>query len=65
MSILTDQLRSYGPTNPKKKKSRQEVLDNAKRLYNARNGIIKAFESKIFLESQIEIISLKIWWTNR
>ena len=34
----------------KNKKSRQEVLDNAKKLYSIRKGIINAFESKIFFK---------------
>ena len=48
MLILINKLKGYGPSNPKKIKSRQEVLDNAEKLYNIRNGIINAFESKIF-----------------
>ena len=31
-----------------RKKPKQEVLDNAKKLYNTRNDIINAFENKIF-----------------
>ena len=47
MLILIDKLRKYGATNPPKIKSRQEVLDNAKRIYAIRDDIINAFESGI------------------
>ena len=48
MAILINKLKNYGPTNPKKVKSRQEVLDNVNRLYTIRNEIVKVFENKIF-----------------
>ena len=58
MSILINKLKNYVPTNPKKKRSRQEVLDNAKKLCNIRNNIINAFENKIFFrKSDIDIIT--------
>ena len=53
MAILINKLKKYGPTNPRKVKSRQEVLDNANRLYAIRNEIINAFENKIFITKQI------------
>ena len=41
-----------------RKKSKQEVLDNAKKLYNTRNGIINAYENKIFFrQSDIDDIT--------
>ena len=48
IKILINKLKNYGPSNPKKIKSRQEVLDNAQKLYNIRNDIVHASESKIF-----------------
>ena len=42
----------------KKKKSREEVLNNAQKLYNVRNDIINAFENKIFFrQSNINSIT--------
>ena len=41
-------IKAYNPTNPKNKKSKQEVLENAKKLDNIRRDIINAFENKIF-----------------
>ena len=53
MSILINKLKHYGPTNPKKVKSREEVLDNVQKLYNIRNDIVNAFEGGILLRNQI------------
>ena len=50
MPILTNKLKGYDTRNPKKKKFKQEVLGNAQKIYNIRNDIIKAFESKIFFK---------------
>ena len=52
--ILINELKKYGPSNPKKIKSAQEVLDNAQKLYNIRNDIVNAFESKNFFK-QLDI----------
>ena len=58
MSILINKLKSYNARNPKKKKSRQEVLDNEQKLYNIGNDIINAFENKIFFrQSDIDNIT--------
>ena len=48
MLVLINKLKGYDARNPKKKKSKKEVLDNAKKLYNIRSDIINAFENKIF-----------------
>ena len=58
MKILINKLKNCGPSNSKKIKSRQEVLDNAQKLYNIRNDIINAFENKIFFkQSNIDNIT--------
>ena len=41
-------LEDYNPTSKKKIKSREEVLHNAKELFDVRNRAIKAFEDGIF-----------------
>ena len=53
MSVLINKLKDYDARNPKKKKSKQKVLDNAQKLYNVRNDIINVFENKCFLDNQI------------
>ena len=58
MSILINKLKGYDARNPKKKKSKQEVLRNAQKFYNIRNDIINAFEYKIFFrQSDIDNIT--------
>ena len=52
VAILINELKNYGPTNPKKVKSRQEVLGNANRPYAIRNDIINGFKNKIFTTKQ-------------
>ena len=52
IAVLINKLKNYIPTNPKKVKSTQEVLDNAQKLYNIRNDIINVFESNIFTTKQ-------------
>ena len=50
MKILINKLKNYGPSNPKKVKSKQEVLDNVQKLYNIRNDIVDVFESNTFFK---------------
>ena len=55
MSVLINKLKDYDARNPKKKKSKQKVLDNAQKLYNVRNDIINVFENKLlFRQSDID-----------
>ena len=55
MLVLIKKLKGYDATNPKKKKSKKEVLDNTKKLYNIRSDIINEFENKIcFRKSDID-----------
>ena len=44
MLALINKLKGYNPNNPKKVKSKQEVLHNAEKLYQTRNDVIDAFE---------------------
>ena len=41
-------LENYNPTNEQKIKSKEEVFKNAKKLFDIRSKIIKAFEDAIF-----------------
>ena len=55
---MLNKLKNYGPSNPKKIKSRQEVLDNVQKLYTIRNNIVNASENKIlFRKSDIDNIT--------
>ena len=60
MQILTNKLKEYGTTNPKKVQSRQEVLDNAKNLYATRNDIINALDQGIFFTQKSNIADKQI-----
>ena len=60
MQILTNKLKEYGTTNPKKVQSRQEVLDNAKNLYATRNDIINALDQGIFFTQKSNIADEQI-----
>ena len=58
MSVLINKLKDYDARNPKKKKSKQKVLDNVQKLYNVRNDIINVFENKmLFRQSDIDNIT--------
>ena len=47
-SLLNDS-KENNPTNTKKIKPEKETLINAKKLYNNRDNVIKAFENGVFL----------------
>ena len=46
-SLLNDS-KENNPTNTKKIKPEKETLINAKKLYNNRDNVIKAFENGVF-----------------
>ena len=48
MVSLLNELRNYKPTNPNKITAKKITLINAKKLYNNRNNVIKAFENRVF-----------------
>ena len=48
MVSLLNELRNYKPTNPDKIAAKKIILINAKKLYNNRNNVIKAFENRVF-----------------
>ena len=52
MKTLMNKLKGYRPANKKIKKSSEEVLKNAERLYTIRNEIIEAFKDSTFFVSE-------------
>ena len=48
MVSLLNELRNYKSTNPDKITAKKITLINAKKLYNNRNNVIKAFENRVF-----------------
>ena len=48
-------LEHYNPTNKKKIESTEEVLNNAKKLFDIRSKIIKSFEDGTFLLSRANL----------
>ena len=48
MVKLLDDFKEYSPIKLEKIKSREETLNDAKKLYNNRNNVIKTFENRVF-----------------
>ena len=48
IKILSNKLRNYSPTNPKKIKDKKETLIAAEKLLNNRQEVIDAFKTGIF-----------------